>query len=219
MLSLTLCFFATESEEHKQLLQYQLGCMRAFLPENRTSFLNFYAKELKIRQVCTWPKTEKCTIECIDGLIDQIKSDSVWEGAIRLSFVPSSVKVLKIDNCRQYSQVNTRLLPRCALHISLVNNLYFGRLYLRFLPWELEHLNVSRNKFRGLLDLTDVPYTLIYLDLSHNKFTQETLYYTHLPDALRVFAHGNRIRNARSLYPGQGDMQAKQIKLSRLGHM
>ena len=213
-----LAFIAAESapsDKAKDTLEYQLQCMRFFLPNDRVNFLNYYASGNSIRDICKWPKTDRCAIECNDNIIREIKFNKILNGQMRIGFAPNTLETLQIVGCQQVTVVNTRLFPKCARVISIASNLYYGTLDLRSLPWNLGHMNASQNRFDGMLNISHLPQSLEHLDLSKNRIRQHTIFYTTIPEKLVIKLAGNRISNAECIYEGHEDLQKHQFQFRK----
>ena len=151
-----------------------------------------------IYEACNWKLVPDFAIECLHGIVNRMRFDSVQHGNFVLEYLPSTVERTSIHNCKQTYQLQTRMLPREMRCISVSKNLIFGTIDLQRLPPRMHTLDVSQNNISGPIVQRDLPDTLRNVLIYHNKIQQDVLYYEYLPETLLMVSLGqNSIRLIR----------------------
>ncbi|KNH05781.1 hypothetical protein XU18_2127 [Perkinsela sp. CCAP 1560/4] len=120
-------------------------------------------------------------VKCTNGIVTEVRYRRFAHGNFNIHALPPSTQVIWIFQCRQTFSIDTRLLPRELVTLTLSSNKIHGRIDLTTLPSRLRKAHLWGNKLSGPIDLRELPSTLLVIELRRNKIKQHTVLYDNLP--------------------------------------
>ena len=194
--------------ESADSLRMHDALLLAVFEDISSSLVRFLSFNEPQRKVCAWRQQgfKSGTVDYFHIVCEwnEIKSFEVLnireQGNYKYAYAPHSARVLHIENCDQFYQLETRLLPKSAVSISLARNVIYGTIDLQSLPPNLESIDLHDNAISGRIHLFKLPRTLKNIRLADNKIKQSVLYFADLPESLSLIdLRRNEVRSVRQL--------------------
>ena len=162
---------------------------------------------------CKWEESpQRFEVRLHHGFVDIISIRGVQIGNFNYQCAPHSARTLKITECKQRYEFDTRLLPRAGEYISFYQNSLFGSLRLKELPQLIKEFSVAENRLKGPIDLTELPKIIRRLSIRQNAIKQPVVFYKDLPEGMWVYLADNRIGAVEPVNPEDAVDQNKVFK-------
>ena len=187
-------------------LRFQETCMDLLTYNVVGDFRNIMRSGERWASGCDWKNHEKvCYVHSRNDVIVDVRFEYLLFGDFTYQYAPGTLERLMIVGCNQRYMLVTRLLPRCALHVSFSMNYIHGPIDLATLPADLVTFYVDNNEMSGSLDFTLLPRSLETLSLTGNGIHFEGAVYDNLPEGLRnIDLYGTSVTRVQNIH-GESD--------------